>query len=147
MAGRASVEMVFEMPAELEELSKLAEAVEGFVEENGLPAKLGFQLNLVLDELLTNTISYGCADGAQCRLEVRLRLRGDKKKGEVVLVIEDDAAPFNPLDVPPPDLDKPLEEREVGGLGVHLVRATMDTIDYERDGGLNRLTLRKKLES
>lgn len=127
----------------LEGLSALAEAVEGYLEAESLPAKLAFQLNLVLDELLTNTVNYGCAgrEGG-CSVVVRLR----REPGEIVVLLEDDTMPFNPLDAPPPDLDKSLEDRPIGGLGVHLVRTTMDRLAYRHEAGLNRLAMRKRLD-
>lgn len=140
-------ELIHRMPAALEALAPLAEAVEGFLEREQLPPKLGFQLNLVLDELLTNTINYGFAKDsrppAERHIEVLLRREGQ----DLVLVLEDDAAAFNPLDAPAPDLDKSLEERRIGGLGIHLVRNIMDLLHYERDGRMNRLTLRKHLSA
>jgi serine phosphatase RsbU (regulator of sigma subunit)/anti-sigma regulatory factor (Ser/Thr protein kinase) len=145
--GATPGELVHPLPAELEALAPLAEAVEGFLEREKLPAKLAFQLNLVLDELLTNTINYGFAKDPRPPSErhIEVILRRDGK--DLVMVLEDDAAAFNPLDAPPPDLDKSLEERRIGGLGIHLVRKTMDELHYERDGRMNRLTLRKHLEN
>lgn len=132
----------WEMAADLEGLAPLAEAVEAFIEAESLPAGLAFQLNLVLDELLTNTINYGCAGTSDCRIAVKMRREG----GEIAVLVEDDAAPFNPLDAPPPDLDKSLEDRPIGGLGVHLVRSTMDDLAYRREAGRNRLAMRKRLQ-
>ena len=138
-------ELVHPVAAELDALGPLAEAVEAFIEHEELPSKLAFQLNLVLDELLTNTINYGFAGDsrppAERHIEVILRCSGD----DLIMVLEDDAKAFNPLDAPPPDLDKSLEERRIGGLGIHLVRNTMDELTYQRDGRMNRLTLRKHL--
>jgi sigma-B regulation protein RsbU (phosphoserine phosphatase) len=140
-------ELIHRMPASLEALAPLAGAVESFIEQEKLPSKLGFQLNLVLDELLTNTINYGFAQDrrppTERHIEVLLRRQGQ----DLVLVLEDDAAAFNPLDAPPPDLDKSLEERRIGGLGIHLVRNIMNELHYERDGRMNRLTLRKRLDA
>jgi sigma-B regulation protein RsbU (phosphoserine phosphatase) len=138
-------ELVHPLPAELEALAPLAEAVEQFLEREKLPAKLAFQLNLVLDELLTNTINYGFAGDPRPPPERHVVVRLWREGKDLVMVLEDDAAAFNPLDAPPPDLDKSLEERRIGGLGIHLVRNTMNQLHYERDGRMNRLTLRKHL--
>lgn len=127
----------------LEGLAALAEAVEGYLEGEGLPPRLAFQLNLVLDELLTNTVNYGCAGRAgDCHVLVRMR----REPGEIAVLLEDDATPFNPLDAPPPDLEKSLEDRPIGGLGVHLVRNTMDSLVYRHEAGFNRLAMRKRLD-
>ena len=60
----------------------------------------------------------------------------------VIATVEDDGVPFDPRDAPLPDLDASLDERQAGGLGMHLVRSTMDGIDYRREGGRNVLTVR-----
>jgi anti-sigma regulatory factor (Ser/Thr protein kinase) len=59
--------------------------------------------------------------------------------------IEDDAQPFNPLEAPPPDVNAPLRERPLGGLGIHLARTMMDAMAYRRENGKNILTIRKKI--
>jgi anti-sigma regulatory factor (Ser/Thr protein kinase) len=64
---------------------------------------------------------------------------------EFVARIEDDGVEFNPTEHPIPDLDAPLEERKVGGLGIHLVRQIMTSVEYQRVAGKNVVTLRKKL--
>jgi serine/threonine-protein kinase RsbW len=58
--------------------------------------------------------------------------------------VEDDGRPFNPLEAPPPDIGKPLAEREVGGLGIHLVRKMMDELEYRRENDKNLLILKTK---
>ncbi len=126
---------------QLPEIQRLSTAVEAYGEEHALPDKVVFQVNLALDELLTNTISYGYSDSAEHEIAVRLSMR-DRT---LTVEIEDDARSFNPLDRPPPDLDAPLEERLIGGLGVHLVRTFMDSVEYRQDDGKNRLTMRKTL--
>lgn len=125
----------------LPEIRRLSAAVEAYGEVQAIPDKVVFQVNLALDELLTNIISYGYADGAEHEIAVRLSL--DQRT--LTVEIEDDARPFNPLDRPPPDLEAPLEARPIGGLGVHLVRTFMDSVEYRQDEGRNRLTLRKTL--
>ena len=62
--------------------------------------------------------------------------------GLVTATVVDDGEAFDPREAPPPDLDAPLEERQAGGLGMHLVRATMDEVDYRREDGRNVLTVR-----
>jgi len=64
----------------------------------------------------------------------------------LVIKVEDDGRPFNPLLSPPPDLHRPLEQRRVGGLGLHLVRELTNCIEYDRVDGKNRLVIRKKIE-
>ena len=65
--------------------------------------------------------------------------------GELVAEVEDDGTPFNPLDVPAPDVTRPIEDRPIGGLGIHLTKKMVDGIDYSLRDGKNVLRLRKKL--
>ena len=121
------------------ELDRLADSVEAFGEAHGLPAKLRFQIRLVLDELLTNIISYGYADEAEHDIDLGMGQQGRRLR----FVIEDDARPFDPLTARAPDLDAEPVERRIGGLGIHLVRTIMDRVAYERVGDTNRLILEK----
>ena len=93
-----------------------------------------------MDELLTNTISYGYDDDEEHRIDLSLRLEG----GTLVVEIADDGRAFDPLQAPEPDLGASLEERAVGGLGIYLVRKTMDGVAYRREGGRNVVTLTKQ---
>jgi anti-sigma regulatory factor (Ser/Thr protein kinase) len=124
------------------ELDRLADSVEAFGEAHGLPAKLRFQIRLVLDELLTNIISYGYADEAEHDIDVRMGQQGRRLR----FVLEDDARPFDPLTAQAPDLDAAPVERRIGGLGIHLVRTIMDRVAYERVGDTNRLILEKDID-
>lgn len=132
---------------DLAELATLADFVERFAAEAALPAAVAFQLNLVLDELVTNTISYGhpAGGGSDPGAGVRLRLARHGDLLEVDLV--DAGVAFDPRTLPDPDLEAPLEQRAVGGLGVHLVRRYVDEIDYRREGHRNHVRLRKRLQA
>jgi serine/threonine-protein kinase RsbW len=123
------------------ELERVGQLVAAFGAEHGLPSQVVFDLTLALDEILTNVMSYGYTDEADHEIVVRL----SQQAGTLVAEVEDDGRPFNPLDVPPPDLDAAIEDRPIGGLGLHLVRRVSDGLDYERAAGKNRLVLRKTL--
>jgi anti-sigma regulatory factor (Ser/Thr protein kinase) len=132
------VEIVFK--SELSELGRLAEAVADFGRRHALPERAMQHMGLALDELVTNVIvhGYGAASGT---VVVRLALSGEWLEAEVV----DQAPAFDPFTAPPPDLESPLEERSVGGLGVHFVRTLLDRVAYTRDGSLNRVQLSKRI--
>ena len=119
----------------------LARELERFAEELGWSMKYVFQLNLVLDEVITNAISYGYEDPGNHEISVDMTL--DDRCFRIVVC--DNAAPFNPLeDGPPPELEVPLESRRhVGGLGIHIIKNLMDVIRYERRDGKNILTMEK----
>ena len=98
------------------------------------------ELRLVAEEVLTNIAKYGFAPGARPAIEFGFTFSGNA----AVLEFRDRGRPFDPLAQPPPDLDAPLEQRPVGGLGLALVRAMVDDARYERDGAANVLRLVKR---
>ena len=125
---------------DLRELAVAAERVDAFCAERGLSPDVAFAVNVSVDELLTNTISYGFDDGGRHRIEITVRMESS------VLVVElaDDAKPYDPTTAPHPDVAAPIEERPVGGLGVHFVRVLMDGFRYRRSDGRNIVTLTKQ---
>jgi anti-sigma regulatory factor (Ser/Thr protein kinase) len=131
-----------ELRNDLAELASLAAAVERFGEETGLGMKEVFNLNLVLDELLTNIITHGYVDGAEHQIRILLHRQGAWIRAEVI----DNAPAFNPLQHAAPNLEEPLEGRAMGGLGIHFVRQLMDDVKYERVDGQNHLHLAKRHE-
>jgi sigma-B regulation protein RsbU (phosphoserine phosphatase) len=125
---------------DLEELGRLAELVDGFVEKNSLPERIAFNLNLCLDELITNIVSYGYDDEG----EHAIRVVVEHADGVLTCRIEDDAKEYDPfVEAPEPDLDSEVDDRPIGGLGVFLVKEFMDRTEYRRDGGRNVITLWK----
>ncbi len=122
---------------DLSELAVAAERIDGFCAANSLPSGVAFAVNLSVDELLTNTINYGYADGGAHRIDMTVRL----EDGVLAVELADDARPYDPTLVPYPDLDAPIGERPIGGLGVHFVRQMMDGFSYRRADGRNIVTL------
>lgn len=106
-----------------------------------LPAEAAYLATLALEELITNAIKYGYDDANEHRIQVDMKIEGSV----LVMAFTDDGHPFNPLDLPPPDLSLPIEDRPIGGLGLHLLRTMTDKMEYIREGGMNRLTLRKTI--
>ena len=122
------------------EIERLSRFVDAFGETNHLSPDLTFAMNLALDEVLTNIIIHGHDDQREHAISVRLVLERDALEAH----IEDDGRPFNPLDAPPVDLDAVVENRPIGGLGIHIVRSTMDVLEYRREGDRNVLMMRKR---
>lgn len=106
-----------------------------------MPPRFAFDFNLALDEILTNVISYGYNDG----LEHIIYIRGCVSKETITVEVEDDGRPFNPLDAPEPDVTASIEERPIGGLGIHLVRKLTDHQEYHRREGKNLLVMKKNI--
>jgi len=125
----------------LDEVSRLATLLEAYGAEHGLSPELVYAFDLSLDEVLTNVISYAFEDAREHTIDVRFRIHDAQLEVEV----RDPGRPFNPLDVPPPNLDAPIDERPIGGLGLHIVRQMMDRLEYRRVDGRNVLTLTKRI--
>jgi anti-anti-sigma factor len=114
--------------------------VERFGLDHALPQAVLNDMNVALDEAVSNVIAYGHGtEGGE--IVVRLSYARD----EVQVEVEDDGRAFDPLAVAPPDLTAPLRERQVGGLGIHLMRSLMDELAYQRSEGKNRLRMTKKI--
>ena len=127
---------------DLFEIKRMAEELEDWCHDQSISEDIAFQLDLVLDEMVSNVIRHGIKDSGQHIIQVNLHRDGQ----QLTLEIEDDGVPFNPFDAPVPDITKPIEERRPGGLGVFLVRQMMDSLDYERRNGKNYLLIKKSLE-
>lgn len=136
------VEQHFTLRNELAEIPPLAERIEVFGEQGRLSVQHIYQLNLVLDELITNIVSYGYSDDQPHEIRLHLRI----EPGRLVAVLSDDGKPFNPLEeAPAAVLEGSIEDRPIGGLGIHFMRTLMDEVSYRREEGHNRLTLVKHL--
>lgn len=133
--------LTLRVPNELAVIERLADAVDAFCTDHAVPPPVATNLNLVLDEILTNIISYGFKDDGRHDIEIDLRL----DSGTLAVEVIDDGVAFDPLELPPPDLEAALEDRPIGGLGIHLVKSLMDSVEYRREGERNRLSLRKNV--
>ena len=122
------------------EKQKIVRALEQFGRDHHLPANVVQAADLALEEHITNLMSYGLADNREHQIDVRFSLRPD-----FIIEVEDDGPPFNPLHLPPLDTTVPLEQRPIGGLGIHLMRQFMDGIEYHSAGGKNVLRMQKRL--
>lgn len=125
----------------IEEITRLGDILEEYGNQYNIPPKVIQAFHLALDELVTNTISYGYADKAPHTILLAFVLNEE----QLSVTITDDGQAFNPKDAPPPDLDSSVEDRRVGGLGIHLVKNLLDTFDYERKGKYNIVRLSKKI--
>ena len=124
------------------ETRQLAAWVEDFASRARLPAPVHKAIDLALEECVTNVLSYAWNDGREHW--VLIRFKADPGEGRANVEIEDDGREFNPLRMPPVDVSQPLENRPIGGLGIHMVRQLMDEVAYRRENGRNILTLTKR---
>lgn len=133
---------VFVLSNDVAEIGPVLSEIEEHLVDRGVRREALAGLDVALDELLTNVVLYAYRDGQTHEVAVELRLDGDTLSIE----IRDDGTPFDPTEAaPPPDLDAPLDDRPIGGLGLHFVRTVFDTLEYRRVGGWNVLTLSKTL--
>jgi serine/threonine-protein kinase RsbW len=123
------------------ELARVKQDVDRFAAAHGLPPTVLADLQVSLDEVLSNIMSYSYADAATHEIFIHLRIAD----GALHAVIEDDGVPFDPLTVPLADVEADLSKRPVGGLGIRFIRALNDEVRYERAGNRNRLSLRRNL--
>ena len=100
------------------------------------------EINIALDELFTNIISYGFRDDLEHLVKIQIM----RENCTLTLCVEDDGIPFNPLKAKDIELPCDIEDYKIGGLGLHLVKKLMDQVCYERCEGKNKLTLKKEIE-
>ena len=131
----------FELKNDLSELERLCLNCEGIGRSIGVSDKYIFEMNLALDELFTNIISYGFQDQQEHTIKISITIEGD----QLQMRIEDDGVPFNPLESKTPDFQCGIEECKIGGLGIHLIKKLMDDIQYQRVADKNILALRRKI--
>ena len=125
-----------------EEKARLVAGLGAFAAEHHLPPAVVQAVDLALEEHLTNVLNYGYEDKAVHEIRVRFSIQESSLHVEV----EDDARPHNPLDQPAVDTAAPLDERMIGGLGVHLMRHFMDGLDYRYEGNRNILHMTKRID-
>ncbi|WP_313053679.1 ATP-binding protein [Pseudomonas lopnurensis] len=124
------------------DIDSLIDRLEDFFARHGLSTALLQTFALAFDEIVCNIAAYSYPDnGSEHGIDIRLWLTASEIRVEVV----DDGIPFDPLQVADPDITASLEEREIGGLGIFLVRKLMDSVAYERRDERNHLIFTKQL--
>ncbi len=120
-----------------EGLVKLQQVVEDFSDSHDWPAELNFKIQLILEEIILNALYYGNPGN---ETNVIFKLIDDGR--DISMEIIDDGRPFDPLkEAPVPNTDAELEDRSIGGLGVHLVKSMVSEISYERKNDRNTLRI------
>src|SRR5262249_13133786 len=124
------------------ERNRLLAAFEQFARANHLSDEVRKSADLAIEEAVTNVLSYAFTDQEAHTIALKFAVN----QGEFVVEISDDGRAFDPTKSPTPNLKTPASKREVGGLGIHMIRQSMDAIDYERVDGRNVLRMRKRLK-
>ena len=130
------------MEARLDNISGATAWLDEILEALDCPMKAQMQLDVAMDEILSNIARYAYAPGTG---DVTLRADFDEATGMVEISFADSGVPYNPLENKDPDVSLPAEERGIGGLGIFLVKKTMDGLAYRHEGGQNIFTMRKKI--
>ncbi len=137
-----SATLTLRLAATLDDIARIHDGLEAFAQQEGWTSKLEFEVKMVVEELFTNVVNHGGCPGAA--VEIAFASAPDRLTVEMA----DPGRPFDPLaEAPAPDTESDIEDRPIGGLGVHLVRSMMDEAAYRRDGDLNRLTLVRRREA
>ena len=131
-----------EVPNRRDAIAPAMEAAEAWLEERQAPPKVAYFVALAIEEIVTNCIHYGYEDDGEHTIIVTL----DVQDGTLAVGIVDDGRAFDPMAAPEPDLSIKVQDRRVGGLGIHLLRNLADRIQYQRLDGTNRIILEKRLE-
>jgi phosphoserine phosphatase RsbU/P len=137
-----SAEQYVVIKNKLPDIVAVNETFEAFAETFHIPPAIAVKFNIIFDELLNNIISYAYVDDEEHNIEVRMKRTGSRLN----VTISDDGTPFNPLSLEKPDTELSLEDRDIGGMGIHLVRNLVDEVFYHRRIGRNVITIIHKLE-
>ena len=137
MATELSIQLSNNRP----EIRNLRNRFDIFAKDNKIPKKAIHDVQLALDEIVTNTIEYGYEDNDKHLIDIKFTFNKESLK----ITIIDDANPYNILDKENPDTSLSLEDKPIGGLGIYLVKHLMTNIDYDYRDGKNHILLTKSL--
>lgn len=130
------------LPNDVQEVPRLAAFVEDICEVAGFDMGTTMKMNLAIEEAVVNVMNYAYPSG----VKGEVRIEAGVREGYVEFVISDDGIPFNPTEVEDADTTLSAEDRQIGGLGIFLVKHFMDIVEYKYVDGQNVLTLRKNLQ-
>ena len=127
----------------LSDIALVQTALKQFADVRGIPSHDVMTVNLIVDELIGNIVSYAYQDDGEHDIEIELGLADNR----LSMVITDDGVPFDPWAKDSPDIAAPLEARPLGGLGIHLVKKIADDFSYQRRAGKNVVTVVKRVNA
>lgn len=130
------------VPAQIDRLMEVTAFVDQELEAHDCSMKAQMQIELALDEILTNIASYAYKPGTG---DATIRVDIDPDTRMATIVFLDSGVPYDPLQKADPDTTLSADERQIGGLGIFLVKKTMDDMFYAYEDGKNVLTLKKRI--
>ncbi len=133
---------VLKIEAALDNLDEVLAFVDQRLEENDCPMKVQTQIDIAVEEIFVNIASYAYSP-EKGNAEIGVEVSDDPL--EVTIRFADSGIPYDPLAKEDPDITLPAEERPIGGLGIYMVKKSMDNVEYEHKDGQNIFVIRKKL--
>ena len=130
------------LPAAVENIGKITAFVEGKLEERDCPLKKTMEISMAVDEIMANVAMYAYAPGTG---DVTVQFGFEEESRTASVTFIDGGVAFDPLAKEDPDVTLPAEQRKIGGLGIFLVKKTMDEVTYKREDNKNVLCIRKKI--
>lgn len=127
--------------ARLENIEVVTAFIDAFLEDADCPQKTQMQIDVAVDEVMSNIAHYAYPDG-----EGTVTVSIEEKENTVQIFFRDSGIPYDPLTAKAPDLSLSAEDRPIGGLGIHMVKKMMDAVSYRYENGQNMLTLQKMLQ-
>ena len=127
--------------ARLENIEVVTAFIDAFLEDADCPVKTQMQIDVAVDEVMSNIVHYAYPDG-----EGMVTVSIEEKENTVQIFFRDSGSPYDPLTAKAPDLSLSAEDRPIGGLGIHMVKKMMDAVSYRYENGQNMLTLQKMLQ-
>ena len=128
------------LEASVENLNRVLDFLEGPMDSVECPLSVQTQLNIAVEEIFVNIAHYAYTPG---KGDATVRVETDKKNRSISVTFSDRGIPYNPLEKADPDTTLSAEERQIGGLGIFMVKKSMDAMEYRREDGMNILTIRK----
>jgi anti-sigma regulatory factor (Ser/Thr protein kinase) len=125
------------------EIQQLHDKLDTLALEAGIAPEPLHKIQLAVEEYLTNVFNYAFDQQQDHQVKVSLRL----ENSDLSIEFEDQGRPFNLLEHPAPDLTLPLDQRPIGGLGIYMIKQSMDRVDYRRIGGKNVVVLTKHVRT
>lgn len=135
------MELTLALKNNIEEINRLHSFIEEVGETFALPMKTVMNLNLVLEEAVTNVIMYAYPKEEH----EYIHLTAKEQEGKLIFILTDSGKAFDPTQAPDADITLSADDRQIGGLGIFLIRKIMNEVKYERIDGKNVLTLEKEL--
>ena len=130
------------LDAKVENLDNVLAFVDKFLEELGCPMKTQMQIDISVEEMFVNIANYAYTPKTG---QASIRVETEKDPAAISITFIDHGVPYNPLAKPDPDVTLPAMERQIGGLGIFMVKKSMDSMEYEYRDGQNILTIRKRI--